>query len=694
MEKVYSIKNLNCAHCASKIEEKIKNMDGIHSADIIFASKKLKVNGNINSHTLSKINSIAHKIEPDVEFIEETENLGEAFLLRGKIASLLVGAALYLAAMLSQKFMDNFILYLCLYIAAYLVFGCEVLAATFKNIRKGNVFNENFLMTIATLGAFFLREYSEAVGVMLFFKIGEIFEQYAVAGSRKAISAAASLKVNEADILRDGKFIHCSSDEISKGDVIRVSAGERIAADGIITGGETRLDTSAINGEPIPKSVTVGDKAISGCINLGDVITVTATAPAADSMISKIADAVENASASKPKIDRFITRFAKFYTPIVIAAAAIIAVIPSLVCGNWIEWLYTALTLLVISCPCAIVLSVPLAYFSGIGAASKLGILFKGGSSLEALGKVKAVAFDKTGTVTTGTFDVTLIEPSDGISKKELLEICGSCESSSKHPVAESITRYCRHNNIAIAVPEKTKEISGKGIISLIVGKAVICGNKRIMDEHGIAVPDNSDRSGSVVYVASEKQYLGRIIVSDSIKKNSAEAVAQMKKMGLHTAMLTGDKTENAEIVAKEINADYVKSELFPEDKLEEIKNIRNKYGAVMFIGDGINDGPVLAGADVGAAMQDGSDLALEAADAVFINQELDSAVNAKKIADKTLRVSMENIVFALVFKLAVLILGMLGHASMWFAVFADSGVAMLLILNSIRILRTGVKRR
>lgn len=690
MEKTYDIKNLECAHCGGKIEAAIAGFDEVESAVLNFPLRKIKISGNITPELERKMNHAAGKIEADVKIVPESGEKAESSGLKREIITLAAGAVIYAGAIILHSILKLDIPSLVLYIAAYLLLGYEILTATVKNVSRGNIFDENFLMTIATVGAFILGDYSEAVGVVLFFKIGEIFEDYAVNKSRKAITAAAGLKVDEAELLTEDGFVITSSQNIKVGDIIRVKPGERIAADGVVESGETRIDTSAVNGEPVPISVRKGEKVISGCINISEAITVRATAAAGDSMISKIADAVENASASKPKIDRFISRFAKVYTPVVIAIAAFTAIVPSIITGEWQKWIYTALTFLVISCPCALVLSVPLAYFAGIGAASRLGILFKGGSSLEALGRVKAVAFDKTGTVTNGTFTVTDIKNYSGISQQEFLSLCGAAETASTHPVAESIVNYCKENSVNLPQPERVSEYSGRGIVAEVGGKTVLCGNERLLREKGINFADTGEKiSGSVVYGAWDGIVQGRIVVSDTIKSRSAEAVKNLRAMGMYTAMLTGDKEENAEITGEKLGIDSVRGGLMPEDKLIEIRKIREEHGAVMFVGDGINDGPVLAGADVGGAMHTGADLALEAADAVFMNPELDSVVRAKKIADRTLRISWENIIFALLIKAAVLAIGLLGHPSMWFAVFADSGTAMLLILNSVRALRT-----
>lgn len=697
----YSINNLGCANCAAKIEAAVNKMPEVEKAVLNFATMKLKVDGEISDNTLAEINRIGNSIEAGVEFVSdehshkshadaEHEHTHEhSHSDEHGIVPLIIGIAVLAAAVVCEHTIDIFPLKLALYIVAYLILGFNVLKATFKNIKAGNFFDENFLMTVATCGAFVLGEFTEAVGVVLFFRIGEFFEDFAVAKSRKAITDVASLRVDEADILVDGEFVRSSSDSIKVGDILRIKAGERIAADGIVESGNSRIDTSAINGEPVPVAVHKGDSIMSGCINLNETFTLRVTAAADDSMISKIAHAVEDASAEKPQIDRFITRFAKIYTPIVIAIAVLTAIIPSLITGEWSKWVYSALTFLVISCPCALVLSVPLAYFSGIGASSKLGILFKGGNSIEALGKVKAIAFDKTGTLTDGTFSVTSVEFFSS-QNDELLKICGSCEQSSTHPVAESIAAYCRDKNITLSSPDKTEELAGRGVRSELDGKIVLCGNERLMSENNIELPANlAATSGSVVYVAVDGKAMGRIVVSDTIKKTSKDAVSRLRSIGIKTAMLTGDKKENAQLAAQELGIDVVRAELLPDGKLDEIRKLRSEYGSVMFVGDGINDGPVLAGADVGGAMQSGSDLALEAADAVFMNSEPEAVFTAKKIADKTLRISYENIIFALAIKAAVLVLGLIGHPNMWLAVFADSGTAMLLILNSIRILRT-----
>ena len=607
--------------------------------------------------------------------------------LKNEMLPFLIGVLIFGDALLCSYLYDAKFLTIILYASSYLILGYNILLSTMSNLKNNNFFDENFLMTLATFGSFALGEYSEAVGVVLFFRIGELFEEYAISKSKKAITDVAKLKVEEADVLIDGEFKRIHSDKIKIGDILRIKVGERIAVDGIIESGDTKMDTSAVNGEPILLSVKQGDKVFSGFINISEICTLKAIDIVANSMISKIANAVEDASSKKPKIDRVITRFSKIYTPIVILTALITSIVPSIITGNWKKWIYSGLTFLVISCPCAFVLSVPLAFFSGIGAASKMGILFKGGNAIEALGKVKVIVFDKTGTLTNGIFSITDVKSYGNIKERDLLSICGSCEQNSTHPIAESITDYCKKNEIKIFSLDKVKEIAGRGISAIYNGKDLLCGNEKLMSENNILIPDKDKTLGCLVYIAINNKIEGRIIVSDCAKKTSLSSISQLKEMGIKTSMLTGDKSENANAMANYLGMDSFKGDLLPEGKLAEIEKIRFENGEVMFVGDGINDGPVLAGADVGGAMYNGSDLALVAADAVFMNSEPESIVKAKKIAEKTLVISYENIIFALLIKGFILLLGILGHPNMWLAVFADSGSGVLLILNSIRVL-------
>lgn len=607
--------------------------------------------------------------------------------IKYQIAPFLIGLLIFGDALLISQLYEAKFLIIILYFISYIILGYNVIKSTFIGLKNKIFFDENFLMTLATIGSFALGEYSEAVGVVLFFRIGELFEEYAVSQSRKAITEISRLKVEEADVFINGSFKRIHSKEIKVGDIILIKVGERLAVDGIVESGESKMDTSTVNGEPIQLSVKKGDKVYSGFINLSEIITIRATAVASESMVSKIANAVKEASASKPKINRFITRFANIYTPVVISIALITAIVPSFITGNWNKWIYSALTFLVISCPCALVLSVPLAYFSGIGVASKLGILFKGGNVIEVLGKVKIIVFDKTGTLTNGIFDITEIKSYGNMSENELLFICGSCEQNSTHPIAESITDYCRKKNIKLCKPEKVKEISGRGISSIINDKSILCGNEKLLNENNISIIDKDIPIGCLVYISINSKLEGRIIVSDSTKNTANYAINKLKKMGLKTAIFTGDKSVNAHSMANHLGIDLVKGDLLPKEKLIELALIRKENGEVMFVGDGFNDGPVLAGADVGGAMYNGSDLALTVADVVFMNSEPESIVKAKKIADKTIFISYENIILTLIIKGIVLLFGLLGYPNMWLAVFADSGTSVLLILNSIRVM-------
>lgn len=695
MKRTYIIKNLDCAHCGALIEEAIGKIDGVESSVLSFPSRKIVVEGELRDDILAEMNRVCDEIEPGTVIAEEGELSGDSETNRSDIVLMATGVLLFIAGIIFHSVLKLNIMGIILYILAYLLLGKDILINTAKNISKGKIFDENLLMTVATVGAFVLGEYSEAVGVVLFFKIGELFESYAVNRSRKSITALTELKVEEAEVFVDGEYRKINADDIAVGDRVRVRAGERVAVDGVIVEGSTLIDMSAINGESVPVEATVGDTIVSGSINMNSVIVISAQAEAKDSMMAKIAEAIESATLSKPKTERFISRFASVYTPIVLAVALFTAVVPSVITGEWSKWLYTALTFLVISCPCALVLSVPLAYYAGIGRASELGILFKGGASLEALGKVKVIAFDKTGTITDGSFGVTEVTVYNGAEEQKMLSFCLTCEEASSHPVAVSITEYCRNRGVCSSVAEEFCELAGRGVSAVVGGEKILCGNIKLMEENAIAVGEASqDSFGTAVYVAVSGVLMGRIIVSDKIREGAYEAVKALKKSGIKTALLSGDRKENTVSVAEKLGMDIAEGALLPAEKLEKIRKLREEYGPVMFVGDGINDGPVLAGADVGGAVSSGSDLALEASDVVFVNSDPRSTFRAKEIADKTQSISRQNIVFALAVKAMVLVLGLLGISSMWFAVFADSGVAMLLILNSVRLIKPFGKGR
>ena len=567
------------------------------------------------------------------------------------------------------------------FVIAYVILGRDVVRTAVKNLTKGHVMDENFLMSLATIGAFCIGEFPEAAGVMLFYRVGEYFEHKAVERSRKQIMEAVDLRPEVVQLVDGDDIQEIPAEEAEVGDVLLVRPGDRIPLDGVVISGESRIDTAPITGEPVPVRVTVGDGVTSGCVNTVGQLTIRVEKPLSESMVTRILDSVENAAASKPKFERFISRFARIYTPVVVGIAAVTAVVPSIVTGNWSYWVYTALSFLVMSCPCALVLSVPLAFFAGIGAGSKKGILFKGGQSMEALAKVKAVVMDKTGTLTKGDFKVQSI-----VGGMPLLQVCASCEQTSTHPIAESIVAAAKEQKLELLQPERLLELPGKGIHAVLQGNDILCGNGKLLRERGIAFQEMKE-TGSVVYVCVNGTYQGCLIINDTLKPGAEVAVRNLRDKGIHTVMLTGDAEEAAKAVAGLVGIKEVHAGLLPQQKLEHLQKIRKTHGAVMFVGDGINDAPVLAGADVGAAMGSGADAAIEAADVVFMTSDVEAIPQALAIAEETGKIAWQNVIFALAVKFAVMILGLLGFASMWLAVFADSGVAMLCVLNSIRML-------
>ena len=620
---------------------------------------------------------------------EEEEEEKTSFFAEHKDAIVLaIGAVLFVVAEFVEKFANVQYLPEGIFVIAYIILGAEIVLTAVKNLFGGKVFDENFLMSIATIGAFVVGDFAEAVGVMLFYRIGELFEDVAVNKSRKQIMEAVDMRPEMVRLYEEGKVIEVDPEDVKVGDCIEIRPGDRIPLDGTVLRGESRIDTSAVTGEPVPVAVAPGSEVLSGCVNTSGILYLQVDKLLEDSMVTRILEAVENAAASKPKMDRFITKFARIYTPFVVLAATATAIIPSIVTGDWAHWVYTALTFLIISCPCALVLSVPLAFFAGIGAGSKLGILFKGGVSLEMLADIKAVVMDKTGTITEGNFKVESVIPADAFTEEQIITWAGSAESASTHPIAVSIREAVKERKLTSEKPEDMKEISGEGIeVTLPEGK-ILCGNQKLLQRYQIAIPQNDlQECGTEVFVAKDSKYAGRIQINDLVKADSTEAIQRMKTLGLHTAMLTGDTEKNAKAVQETTGIDEVFARQMPEDKLKNLGALREKYGAVMFIGDGINDAPVLAGADVGAAMGSGADAAIEAADVVFMTSRLSALNESYNIARKTKKIAYENVVFALAVKVAVMVLGLCGIASMWMAVFADSGVAMLCVLNSIRVL-------
>ena len=684
-QAVYLLENLGCAHCAARMEEQIRALPGVQAVSITFATKQLRITAEDPDSLLPRIRKICTSVESEVRVLPREEHHDHGHDDRRELAELLGGVLLFLLGLLMR---GGSILGIVLFVAAYLLLGGSILREALRNLLKGHVFDENFLMSIATLGAFAIGEYPEAVGVMLFYRIGEYFEHKAVERNRSQIMQAIDMRPETVNLLEGEKIRMIPAEEARVGDLLLIRPGDRIPLDGVVTEGESRIDTAPITGEPVPVSVRSGDSLVSGCVNQSGVLKLRVEKPLSESMVTRILDAVENAAAGKPKLDRFITRFAKVYTPIVIAAAALTAIVPSLITGDWHYWIYTALSFLVMSCPCALVLSVPLAFFSGIGLGSRKGILFKGGASIEAMAQLKAVIMDKTGTLTRGDFRLQKILPLGEMEEERLLSLCAACEQNSTHPIAVSILAAARERGLEFPAPEAMEEIPGHGVLARLYGEEVLCGNRKLMEKYAVdlsALPEMP--YGAEVFLAVNRRLEGCFLISDTVKPDASNAISRLKTMGLHTAMLTGDSEPGAKAVAGEVGIEEVHAGLLPQQKLERLEDIRRKRGAVMFVGDGINDAPVLAGADVGAAMGSGADAAIEAADAVFMTTAASSVPEAVDIARSTRRIALQNVVFALSVKLVVMLLGLLGHASMWMAVFADSGVAMLCVLNSVRIL-------
>ena len=580
---------------------------------------------------------------------------------------------------------------LVLFLIPYAVIGWDVLWKAIRNIAHGQVFDENFLMAIATVGAFALGEYPEGVAVMLFYQVGELFQSYAVGRSRQSIAALMDIRPDYANIEQDGKLVQVDPEDVAVGDTIVIKAGEKIPLDGVVLEGSSAVDTAALTGESLPRDVDPGDDVVSGCINQSGLLKVRVTKVFGESTVAKILDLVENSSSKKARAENFITRFARYYTPVVVIGAVLLAVLPPLLFGgDWSDWLQRALIFLVISCPCALVISVPLSFFGGIGGASKQGILVKGSNYLEALAKTETVVFDKTGTLTKGTFQVTAVHP-DRISKGELLELAAMAESYSEHPISRSLREAYQKPVDASRVTD-VEEISGHGVRAKVDGHDVYAGNGKWMDRIG-ASWRNCHRTGTVVHVAVDGEYAGHIVISDAVKPDAAAAIEALKREGVKkTVMLTGDVKAVGEAVAREIGIDEVHAELLPGDKVDQVerllKNTSGK-GKLAFVGDGINDAPVLSRADIGIAMGAmGSDAAIEAADIVLMDDKPSKIADAIRIARKTLRIVTQNIVFALAVKGIVLLLGALGLANMWEAVFADVGVSVIAILNAMRALK------
>lgn len=730
MEIKLLLNGLDCANCANKIEDKVNKINGVKEATVNFSTTILTAElkeESIKDEIINEIKSIVKKLEPHVKVEEKTDSKeiknntkactssycsndnhetskseihSHSHEMRkaseGKIGILkdnwilIVGAIIYAIALLYNG--NNSVISIILFVGSYLVIGGEVIITAVKNILRGEVFDENFLMSIATVGAFFIGEYPEAVAVMLFYQIGEVFQGYAVNKSRKSISSLMNIRADYANVLRNDKEVKVSPEEVSLEEIIVIKAGERVPLDGTVIEGKSFLDTSALTGESVPREVKIGDEVLSGAINNNGVLKVKVNKEYGESTVARILELVENASNKKAPTEKFITKFSKVYTPIVVCIAVIVAVVPPLFIkdATFSEWIYKALSLLVVSCPCALVVSIPLGFFSGIGSASKKGILVKGGNYLEALKESEVVVFDKTGTLTKGVFKVTDINAKN-ISEDELLEITAIGESNSNHPIAVSIAKaYGKEINKNEI--ESYKEVAGHGIEAVIKGKKVLLGNYKLMKSNNIFY-DEVDTIGTIVHISIDGEYKGNIVISDEVKENVKEALAELKSVGIKkTIMLTGDSKIVADKVASDIGIDEVHAELLPGDKVNKIEEILSKKssnGKVLFVGDGINDAPVLARADIGIAMGGvGSDAAIEAADVVLMKDKVEAISEAIRISRRTSKILWQNIIFALAIKIAVMILVIFGLTNMWAAVFADVGVTLLAVLNSMRIIR------
>ncbi|MEK4910995.1 heavy metal translocating P-type ATPase [Bacillus sp. FSL E2-8887] len=699
VKEVFVLEGLDCANCAMKIENKVKEMPTVSEATVDFVSKKLRVevaNKRELESTVQNIKNVVQKLEPDVKVVREEEkghdhdhDHGDGNVKK-MIGRLVVGGILTgIAALAGLPQMIT----IPLFVLAYLLIGGDIVWRAVRNITRGQVFDENFLMAIATLGAFAIQQYPEAVAVMLFYQVGELFQSIAVNRSRKSITSLMDIRPDYANVKVGNETKQVSPEDVQIGEYIIVKPGEKVPLDGKVVEGTSMMDTSALTGESVPREVEVGNDVLSGFVNQNGVLIVEVTKEFGESTVSKILDLVQNASSKKAPTENFITKFARYYTPVVVITAAIMAFIPPLILegATFSDWIYRALVFLVISCPCALVVSIPLGFFGGIGGASKSGILVKGSNYLEALNDVKYIVFDKTGTLTKGVFKVTKMEPSEGITAEELLEYAAFAEVYSNHPIAQSI-RNAYGKSIDENAIEDYSEISGHGTVVKVQGKEIFAGNAKLMSKENITFKQ-PNTVGTLVHVAVDGKYAGYIVISDEVKEDSKQAIQKLKELGIKkTVMLTGDAKSVGEAVGKELGLDEVHAELLPHQKVEEIEKIdaaKRGKEKIAFVGDGINDTPVLARADVGIAMGGlGSDAAIEAADIVIMTDEPSKIVTAVKIAKRTRSIVWQNIIFALGVKGLVLLLGAFGIATMWEAVFSDVGVTLLAVLNAMRVLR------
>ncbi|WP_420534733.1 heavy metal translocating P-type ATPase [Acetobacterium tundrae] len=706
LKKELILEGLNCANCASKIECEVNKLSGV-KASMNFMNKTLtlEIEADAAVETIvDQVKSIVHKHEPDVKVVlksrnaklnikEISENQDEnGDNRKTQIIKLVIGGALFAIGLIFD--FQNW-LELTLFLISYIIVGGDIVLRAIKGIARGQVFSEHFLMSVATIGAFFVGAYPEGVAVMMFYLVGELFQDMAVDHSRKSISSLMDIRPDYANLKVGNELQKVSPEDVNIGDMILIKPGEKIPLDGKVIEGLSMVDTSALTGESIPRELEPGADALSGFVNKNGVLTVKVTKSFGDSTVSKILDLVENASSRKAPTEQFITKFARYYTPVVVFGALALAIIPPLMIPGAVfsDWVYRALVFLVVSCPCALVISIPLGFFGGIGGASKRGILIKGSNYLEALNNVETVVFDKTGTLTKGVFKVTQTNPQNAYTKAELLEYAAYAESYSNHPIAQSITN-AYHVEIDQSRIKNYQEIAGNGISVTINDNEVLAGNSKLMDNENLSHIDDVKTSGTVIHVAINKKYAGNIVISDEVKEDSAHAIKELKSLGIRkTVMLTGDLKSVGDKIGKQLGLDEVYSELLPEDKVEKLEWLESKKtpkGKLVFVGDGINDAPVLARADIGVAMGClGSDAAIEAADIVIMTDEPSKIALAIRIAKRTRVIVFQNIVFALVVKTIFLALGALGLASMWEAVFADVGVALIAIFNAMRVMNT-----
>nr|WP_123053854.1 heavy metal translocating P-type ATPase [Clostridium sp. JN-1] len=694
----FILEGLDCPNCASKIERKVCNINGMKSANLNFVSKKLIIEtdeGYDKSSIITEIKSIVKEIEPDVNIVSKSnikikgDSKNESDGRKLKLIQLIIGGILFSTAMILKfQYYIEFILYLI----SYIIVGGEVILKAFNNIKKGSIFDENFLMLIATLGAFSIKQYPEGVAVMLFYQVGEFFQDLAVDKSRRSISSLMDIRPDFANVKSGNEIMRISPDDVKIGDIIIVKPGEKIPLDGKIIEGKSMVDTSNLTGESVPRKVEVNDDVFGGFINKNGLLTIEVSKEFGESTISKILQLVENASSKKAPTENFITKFARYYTPVVVFAALAVVFLAPIFIKNitFSQSVYKALIFLVVSCPCALVISIPLSFFGGIGAASKNGILVKGGNYLEALNKVDTIVFDKTGTLTKGVFKVVDVSTVQGIKKEELIEYAAMAETYSNHPIAISI-RKAYGKDIDESKIEDYEEISGLGISATVYGKNVLAGNTKLMDKEKIEYA-HINYQGTIIHLSVDKKYAGYIIIDDEVKDDSKLAIKELKDIGVKKiVMLTGDNELASKKVAQELELDKVYFELLPHQKVEKLEALydqKSRDGKLIFVGDGVNDAPVLARADIGIAMGGvGSDAAIEAADIVIMDDKTSKISAAMKIAKRTKNIVWQNIIFALGVKLCIMILGLIGFATMWEAVFGDVGVALIAVLNATRIL-------